>query len=210
MINNKKYSEIFEILRNAEWRIYKNRKKWRLKNRDFTIISSNCIGSFMYYDMGLRFLTPTVNIAIGMDDFVKMVKNLRLYMEQEFQELEGEGEYPAGLLGDIKVNFIHYKTFEEGVNKWKERKARIKWDNIFIVGAEKDGCSYETLCKFEELPYKNKVVFTHIDYPELLSSYYIKGFEKEELGTLTSYKKQLLKRRYMDDFDYVDFLNNTM
>ena len=32
--------------------------------------------------------------------------------------------------------------------------------------------------------------------------------EKGELGIITDFKNQLLKRRYLDDFDYVEFLNH--
>ena len=127
----------------AEQRLYNIRRKKRLKNRDFTIIASNCNGSFMYHDMGLRYLTPTVNLAIGMDDFVKMAENLKQYMEQEIVEVKGENGCPVGLLGDIRINFVHYDTFEEGRKKWEERKKRIHWENLFIIGTEKDGCSYE-------------------------------------------------------------------
>ena len=111
----------------AEQRLYNIRRKKRLKNRD----------------MGLRYLTPTVNLAIGMDDFVKMAENLKQYMEQEIVEVKGENGCPVGLLGDIRINFVHYDTFEEGRKKWEERKKRIHWENLFIIGTEKDGCSYE-------------------------------------------------------------------
>lgn len=201
-------NRLYSVFQEIEWRLYKLRKRGRLKNRDFTILASNCNGSFMYYDLGLRYLTPTVNLSMPMDDFVKMAGNLRWYMEQEFIELEPENGYPTGRLGDIKVYFVHYKSFKEGVQKWEERKKRINWDNLFLVGTEKDGCTYETLQRFEQLPYKNKVVFTHVEYPEFSSACHIKGFEdKEELGVLTLPKKKLLRRRYLDDFDYVSFLN---
>lgn len=195
----------------AERQLYNRRRKKRLKNKDFTIIASNCNGSFMYYDMGLRYLTPTVNLAIGMDDFVKMAADLKQYMEKDIVEVKGESGCPVGLLGDIRINFVHYDTFEEGVKKWEERKKRINWDNLFIVGTEKDGCSYETLQRFDRLPYENKVIFTHVEYPEFSSACYFSGFEeKGELGVLTFYKKGFWKRRYLDDFDYVSFLNRPL
>ena len=46
-------------------------------------------------------------------------------------------------------------------------------------------------------------------YPEFSSACYIKGFEeKEELGVLINFKQGILRRRYLDDFDYVKFLND--
>ena len=203
-----KIKTILEKFRQWEWTRYKKRKCSRIKNKEFTIIASNCGGTFIYYDMGLRYLTPTVNLSMGMDDFVKFAGNLKWYLEQEFIELKEESRYPIGQLGDIKIYFVHYGTFEEGVAKWEERKKRIRWDNLFIMGTDKDGCTYETIRKFDNLPYKNKVIFTHVRYPEFSSACYIKGFEdREELGVITSFKKQFLKRRYLDDFNYVKFLN---
>ena len=196
-------------LREREWMMYKKRNRRRLRNNDFTVIASNCSGMFMYYDLELPYLTPTVNLSVEMNDFVKMVRNLRWYMEQEMVEVEGGSICPVGMLGDIKIHFIHYASFEEGANKWSERKKRMNWEKLFIVGSEKDGCTYETIEEFEELPYKNKVIFTHIEYPEFSSAFCIKGFEnRDELGTITLFKDQGLKRRFLDDFDYVQFINS--
>ena len=192
-----------------ERKLYCRRKKNRLKNKDFSIIASNCNGTFMYYDMRIRYLTPTVNLVIEMNDFVKLAENLEAYMEKEIVKLESDVPYPTGMLDDIKIMFMHYPTFEEGVEKWNERKKRINWENLFIVGTEKDGCTYETIQRFDRLPYENKVIFTHIEYPEFSSAYYIQGFEeRDEIGVLTNYKEQFWKRRYLYDFDYVNFLNS--
>lgn len=202
----KRYGALIEL----EWQAYKRNKNKRLKNRNFTVIASNCSGMFMYYDLGLPYLTPTVNLSIEMNDFVKMAGNLKWYMEQEMTEVHDQKyQCPVGILGDIKIYFIHYNSFEEGVLKWEERKRRINWDNLFIIGSEKDGCTYETIREFEKLPFKNKAIFTHVEYPEFPSAFCIKGFEdKDELGTITNFKDQRLKRRYLDDFDYVRFINS--
>lgn len=144
-----------------------------------------------------------------MNDFVGFAENLSWYMEKELVELKGEYGYPAGLLGDIRLNFLHYESFEEAALKWKERKKRINWDNLFFIGTERGDCTYETILRFDKLPYRNKVLFTHISYPEISSSYKIKGFEeKEQLGKILEFKDQFRKRRYLDDFDYVEFLNS--
>lgn len=210
-LTQKTVQMILEHVKRTERQWYNTRRRKRLKNKDFTIIASNCNGTLMYHDLGLRYLTPTVNLAIGMDDFVKMAEKLEHYMEQEIVEVKGEEGCPVGLLGDIRINFVHYDTFEEGVKKWEERKKRIHWENLFLIGTEKDGCSYETLQRFDRLPYENKVIFTHVEYPEFSSACYVRGFEeKGELGVLTFYKKRFWRRRYLDDFDYVSFLNRPL
>ena len=197
------------FIQRIEWRIYKEVKRMRLKNRKPTIISSNCNGEFIYYDMKLKFLSPTINLSFDMNDYVKMLSNLRWYMDQEIKPYKDDRfDYPTGMLGDIEIRFNHYKTFDEAVKKWEERKKRIDWDNLFILAIDGDNCSYESIKKFDQLPYKNKVIFTHKNYPEFKSSFYIKGFEKYDgVGVLLFFKKQFLIRRFLDDFDYVSFLN---
>ncbi len=198
-------------IKDQEQILYKKRKRKRLDNLNFSIIASNCVGTIIYHDLDLPFLSPTINLTIEMDDFIRFAENLKWYMEQEIVELKGEKGCPAGMLGDVKINFVHYDTFEEGVRKWEERKERINWDNLLLIGSERDGCSYETLERFDRLPYENKVILTRVRYPEISSAYCIEGFEaKEELGMVLNYKKQFFRRRYLDDFDYVAFINSSV
>ena len=56
------------------------------------------------------------------------------------------------------------------------------------------GAKYEDLQAFDNLPYPNKVVFTHKPYPELKSAFYIKGFENEgEVGDLFTFPVGMVK-----------------
>ena len=200
---------MMNLLQRIEWRLYMEIKRLRLKNKNATIISSNCNGTFIYYDMRLRFLSPTINLSFDMNDYVRFLENLRWYMEQPITPYPGDRfAYPCGMLGDIEIRFNHYKTFDEAIAKWEERKQRIDWDNLFILGIDGDNCTYESLRRFDALPYKNKVIFTHIPRPEIKSAFYIPGFENESgMGVALNFKDQFLVRRYLDDFDYVSFLN---
>lgn len=201
---------MMNLLQRIEWRLYKEIKPLRLKNKNATIISSNCNGTFIYYDMRLRFLSPTINLSFDMNDYVRFLENLRWYMEQPIIPYPDDRfAYPCGMLGDIEIRFNHYKTFDEAIiAKWEERKQRIDWDNLFILGIDGDNCTYESLRRFDALPYKNKVIFTHIPRPEIKSAFYIPGFENESgVGVVLNFKDQFLVRRYLDDFDYVSFLN---
>ena len=200
-----------EKIRNYEWSRYKKEKFKGLKNFDFSIITSNCVGAVIYHDLGMPFLSPTINLTIGMNDLVKFAENLNWYLEKEIVEIKGDYEYPTGMLEDIRINFVHYNSFEEGIQKWEERKKRINMDNLFFMGSERGDCTYETIQHFDKLPYTNKVIFTHVEYPEIKSAYYIKGFDEEpQLGNLLEFKSQFLKRRYLDDFDYVSFFNSAI
>lgn len=183
-----------------------NRK--RLKNLDFSIISNNCTGAIISHDLKRKFLTPTVNLFLGTEDFVKFIENLDYYLHLEIEGIyKKDVSYPVGLLEDIEVHFVHYASLEEAIKKWNERRKRINFNNLFIMMTDNDGCSENLIQRFEKLPYKNKVLFTKKRYRQYRSTFYIKGFENQtSVGDLTMYRNILGKKVY-DDFNYINWLN---
>jgi uncharacterized protein (DUF1919 family) len=200
------YGKIISILRKKI--NMKNSK--RLKNKDFSLLASNCNGAFILHDLNLKFNSPTVNLFMYPSDFVKYIKNLEYYSKCDLKFIKKDDTaYPVGKLDDIEIHFMHYKDENEAERKWRERTDRIDFDNMFIMMTDRDGCSLEDLKEFDKLPYKNKVVFTHKEYPEIKSSVYIKGFENEKnVGNLYSYKNRFTGYKYYDDFDYVEWFNS--
>lgn len=184
----------------------RNRK--RLKNDNFTLIASNCNGGVILHDLGLPFNSPFVNLWMKPNDYIRLLSNFEEYMSYELVNYDDDSvSYPVGLLKDVKIFFLHYSSFEEAKSKWDERVQRIVWNNIYVMFTDRDGCSIDDLKRFDALPYK-KVVFTHIPYSDIKSSYYFKGFEnRESVGVLSTYSDDFLKKRYLDDFDYVRWLN---
>lgn len=181
----------------------------KLNNKDISIIASNCIGGFILHDLELKFHSPFINLWMKPDDFIKFLTNMHYYLscDMSFVE-ESEIDYPIGVLDDVRIYFQHYATADEAKEKWLERKQRINYDNLFIMFTDRDGCTYQNLVEFDALPYKNKVVFTHVPYPEIKSAYYLKGFEKEtSVGMCFKYKSLFSIKRYYDDFDYVSWFN---
>lgn len=197
------------LFQRIEWRLFKELRRLRLKNRTPSIIASNCVGTYMYFDMKLRYLSPTINLSFDMNDYVRFLENLRWYLEQPLMPYEDDRfDYPCGMVGDVEVRFNHYKTFEKARDKWEERKQRIDWDNLFVIGIDGDECTYESLRRFEALPFENKVIFTHKPYPEFPSAWYIPGFEERGgVYRITDFTEGKRVRRYMDHFDYISFLN---
>lgn len=183
-------------------------KKIRLKNKTPSVISSNCNGTFIQHDLGLQFRTPFVNLWIKPKDYLKILNNLRYYLSCNLTFTKENGiNYPVGVLDDVKLYFQHYSSEKEAEEKWKRRITRIDYNNIFILFTDRDGCTKNDLEEFDKLHYKNKIVFTHIPYPDIKSAFYIKGFEeKESVGILSNYRNCL--KRYYDDFDYVNFFNS--
>lgn len=50
----------------------------------------------------MPFLSPIINLTIGMNDLVKFAENLNWYLEKEIVEIKGDYKYPTGMLEDIK------------------------------------------------------------------------------------------------------------
>lgn len=76
-----RFSDKFGRKSRKFWRNNIDRKK--LINRNFTIFSQNCIGGIMYHDLGMQFNSPTVNLLFTPRDFIKFMKNIQWYLEQE-------------------------------------------------------------------------------------------------------------------------------
>lgn len=61
-------------------RIHKdNMDRKRLIDSDFTIFASNCIGGIIYHNLGLKFLSPTVNLWIEPEDYISMLSDPKDY-----------------------------------------------------------------------------------------------------------------------------------
>jgi len=192
------------------FRIYfvNKRNENLLENENFTILSNNCVGSLITNDLNHKFLTPTVNLFMSTNDFVKLISNLDHYLKLEIIKVDSESKnYPIGMLDDITIHFMHYKNITEAKKKWNERKQRIVKENLFILMVDNDDCSEETFRKFKDLSYK-KVFLTNKQYKKEKFVRYIHGFENDKyLGDLSMYQN-ILGKRYYDQFNYIDWLNN--
>lgn len=193
-----------------EHRIYLEIKRMKLKNKTPTILSSNCNGAYILHDMCCKFNSPTVNLFFLPKDFLKFVRNPQPYLDAVPVEVKVPGiAFPVGVVNDILVFFMHYDSFETAKNKWIERSKRVDMNNLYIMMTERNGCTYEDIKAFDELPYKKKVIFTAKPYPEFSSAYYIPGCEVgNEVGVLSDARLGFWNRRWLDDFDYVSFLNH--
>ena len=184
--------------------------KSRLHNHGMTVISANCIGAFILHDLNEPFHSPFVNLYLSPKDFIRYLQNIPFYQQQELVFEATEKPYPVGKLADIEIHFMHYHSEQEAKEKWQTRSARMNLDNLFIMMTDKDGAqgiAYEDLVAFDKLPFKNKVVFTHKPYPELSSTFYIKGFEDQnQVGDLFTFSGWN-GMKYYDQFDYVNWFN---
>ncbi len=211
-----KLERLMEGAKRKILRIKKNRKdRKRLKNRDFTIIASNCIAGILYHELRIPFLSPTINLYIEAADFVKFCSNLKHYIDAEMSLVDQrENSYPVVRLDDITLYCMHYKSFEEVKYAWNKRKKRIQWGNMFFMMTMRDGATIQDIEAFDKLPYKNKVAFVNQPMPQLKSAYVIPNTSLStqpnawhSVESLTTFKGPFTGLRYIDDFDFVRFFN---
>ena len=193
--------------------------KNRLKNPDITLLTNCCVGGMLYHDFGLSFLSPTINLNIPFDDFLKYCNNLPDYKDikitecpplvEEFQRLGGSDvTFPCGKCSDISIFFQHYKTFDEAKKKWEERSERINIDNIAVVFLSWGRVTQKQLEEFKKIPYK-KVMFTECpDLADNKNVYLLKPPEGMHWFDMDPKRSKYCVRHYYDEFDWVKFLNS--
>ena len=154
-------------------RLYTKYLRYRNNNKKFTIISNNCWAGGVYEDLQLPYQTPTVGLFFYAPCYIKFVRDLKQYMELDFTFFKDESMYseantfrkdrnwyyPIGVLGDIEIHFMHYKTEEECISKWNRRKTRINWDQLYVKMCDRDLCNSEIRDQFLALPFPKKVFF---------------------------------------------------
>ena len=150
----------------AQRKIRAARKK--LKRQELTIISQNCIGGVFSHDMKQEFRSPTVNLFISASDYLKFVENLEAYLKLEPVGGPFE-EYPVGMLGDIKLHFVHYDTFEQARQAWNRRVKRVDLTKVVVLSTDRDGFNPELFERWKAISYP-KVLFTaderYADHPD--------------------------------------------
>lgn len=134
-----------------------------LKKNPPSILANNCWGGMTYHSLDLPFMSPLINMSVHEElDYLKLCNNPKHYMNMPIEPFatkynaELGREYPIAKCDDINLHFIHYETLEEATDYWNKRKARIDWDNLFVMMYTE---SKETATKFLQLPYEKKICF---------------------------------------------------
>lgn len=182
----------------------------RLKNENFSLITPNCLAGIIYHNLRQAFRTPTINLRIGTAyDYYNFCANLKHYLSLEITEEHNSTEpFPVGLLGEIRLYFNHYKTFEEAVKKWEERKKRLDLDNLYIITqdwvSETKRLTREEVDAWGKVKCKKLIMFTQVPYNDIPYTQYI-GTKKMRNLLITNKITGL--RGYETTFDYVKWLN---
>ena len=191
-------------------------QKKRTRTNDFSIISNDCWGSEVYHYLDLKFASPFVGLFVMAPCYIKLLKdfesnlystlqfiNVSKYEQLNENRLKNNNFYPIGLLNDdIEIHFLHYKSQEDALVKWKRRLARVNKNKLFIkFDCGKDLCTYEHIKEFEQLHFENKICLSPKKYKEFKSIVYIKDWDSDGA---------LMFPKTMKYFDVIGWVNNNL
>ena len=154
-------------------------------------LSSNCLGGVISHDLGMKFISPTVNLWMSPQDFVCFVAELDKYLFLDLEDCgkDEEGK-PIAKLGELYIHGTHYKSFNELKEKWNERKQRVDKYRIFLLLTDQNGCNNEVVERFMVLPYPKLFFTSNERYRTYESAVYIDS---------DKYKKRNNGRSLVDD-----------
>lgn len=203
---NKIYHKFINLVCINYNKIYERNLRNKLKNKDFSIICSNCIGGIIYNRLGQKFLSPTINLWMHQDDFLKFVLNLKEYISKDIIFIDSNCSYPVGQLGDIKIHFNHSKSEIEAKSDWDRRKNRINYENLFIIMYDRDNITEDDIKKLNSINCRNKIVLSNKEYDDI--DYVIKINPTKKINGQQYLDRDILGRMTFEKyFDYVKWLN---
>lgn len=185
----RKLNKLWKWLCNRPYEIRRFFVKRSIKNKNFSVISNNCWAGRLYQYLDMPYLSPTAGLYFFAPDYIKFVSDLHRYLNtplrfinpeesKYYEEIKkrGQTEKPIGILDDVEIVFLHYKTKEEAEEKWNRRKERVNFDNIILKFSRMDLCTEKEIEQFDRLPFGNKFVLNN----RLPLKYKSEVFWKEE------------------------------
>lgn len=193
----------------------------RLRHRDFSILSQNCTGGVLYHMLGMQMLSPTVDMLIQDEDFLKLAQEPHKYIHdfEPFPVMEqycdGESSpHPVIGVGDIRLNCLHYQSCEQAINDWNRRRKRFNFSKMFAIFAAwdlHDNKNYIDSLRLLEYPY---VLFSYdkVDDPNAVildHAIWKKDVNGRISPYLTGYYKGGYKRNFEKAIDFVAWINKS-
>ena len=205
-----------EIGRKIEKYIKAKINRLFINKDDFTIVSNNCWGTFIYKKFGISYQSPFVNLVIFAPDYIELLENFSIETLNKLSFIEHKDsrhkeelmclslydtDYPIGVLDNkYELHFLHYPSKKDAREKWLRRVKRMNLNKLIFKFSDGDKFESSMAKRFEDLKFKNKVCFTSKEFKGLPS-----------VTTLDKFKNSDRVRdewKYSDkEFDVVKFIN---
>lgn len=174
-----------EIGRKVEKFIKSKINRLLINKDDFTIISNNCWGTFIYKKYGISYQSPFVNLVIFAPDYIELLENFSIQILNKLTFINHEDSkhkeelislgiyqhgYPIGVLDNkYELHFIHYPSENDARDKWHRRVKRINVNKLIFKFSDGDKFEHDMAKRFDDLKFKNKVCFVASKHPDLKS-----------------------------------------
>lgn len=186
----------------------------RNHNHDFSLITNDCVGGVICHDLGEQFRSPTVNLWIPNTQFLPFAQNLAYYLSCEMINTpDASKTYPVGTIVPkdddhipIQVYFEHYTSFEAAYAKWQKRSRRVNYDRLYFIWHFFDEENTVDLRAFDQWNV-NKLIILHAPLDDIQHAAVTDCYNQNPRhGKLLNVIEQT-GRRYLDEIDYLGFLN---
>ena len=147
-------------------RLLKSYRRFGLKSKDFSIISNNCIGGYVYQYYGVAYNTPTEGLYFTTEDYLKIIQRPDYYFKHEVELIDPKESvlaksgrsinHPVGRIDDIEIYFLHYPDSNEALGKWYRRCSRINYKKLFFLLSETELMKDGHLQKFSQIVEEGK------------------------------------------------------
>jgi len=206
-----------ELIRKMEIFIKGKINRFKIKQDDFTIISNNCWGTFIYKKFGLNYQSPFINLLIFAPDYIELLErfspdilNKISFIKHEDSKHKDEliklniykNDYPIGILDNkYELHFLHYHSEEDAKDKWLRRVKRMNLNKLIFKFSDGDKFEDSMAKRFDDLYFKNKICFTSKEFPNLTSVVTLEKFKnKDRVSDEWKHSKK--------EFNIIKFINN--
>jgi len=147
----------------------------KISTKPFAVISNNCWGAHIYQSAGLPYTTPFIGLWLSPTAYLHLLANWArlIHTPLRFTAVSGEqhiesirqslqNPWPVGILGgEVEIQFLHYATQSEALDKWTRRLQRMPTNigRLFFKFDDREGCTHKQMEIFTNLPFPNKVLF---------------------------------------------------
>lgn len=184
---------------------------------DFTIISNNCWGTFIYKKFGIPYQSPFVNLVIFAPDYIELLenfsidilKNISFIKHKDSKHKEEliclniyDSNYPIGILDKrFELHFIHYPSKEDAKEKWLRRVQRMNHTKLIFKFSDGDKFEDSMAKRFDNLKFANKVCFVSKEFKDLKSIVTLEKFKNSD-------RVRDEWKHSHNEFSEIDFINN--
>lgn len=196
-------------------KLYCKIKYIKIKDKNISIITNNCLAGCLYKDINTKFLSPTINMYFDNNDYIEFITNLKYYIKETVYEYKNNNfHFPIGYYnkkdksGIIKLYFMHYSTFDQAQETWYQRCKRINFNKIiYIFEFNSIGIDNNTILqyykKFKKQNFKKSLFISGLKYKNKIYRY-IDIYDDEyypgkSISVKSGFFNKLFMKKYYDD-----------